>query len=341
MGHKSLQKILLIQTAYLGDVILATALVEKLYQHYPESEFHFLVRRGNEKVLEGHPFLTKLLVFDKTSGKYRNMARLILDIRKQQYDMVVNVQRYFTTGLITLLSGAKIKSGFDKNPLSRFYTIRVTHDFDGMHETERNQRLISWMTDEIPALPKLYPSTANYENVDTLKDKPYICIAPASVWHTKQFPSRKWIELIGSLPGRLIIFLIGSEKDKELSEEIINKIPFQNVQNLCGQMDILDTAALMKDAVLNIVNDSAPMHIASAMNAPVCAVYCSTIPQFGYGPLSEHKYIVEYDGELYCRPCGIHGKSSCPEGHFKCALEIKTDKIREIVEKELKNVLPR
>ena len=336
MGHKSLQKILIIQTAFLGDVILATALVEKLYQHYPESELHFLVRKGNEHILEGHPFLSKILVFDKSERKYKNLLRLILEIRNQHYDLVVNVQRFFTTGLITLFSGAKIKAGFDKNPLSRFYTVKAVHDFDGSHETERNQKLIVWMTDVEPAMPKLYPSTANYEKVDTLTDKPYLCIAPASVWYTKQFPPQKWTEIIRSLTGKLMIYLLGSGKDANLADQIISSLPGDNIRNLCGQMDILDTAALMKNAVINIVNDSAPMHIASAMNAPVCVIYCSTIPRFGYGPLSDHKYIVEYSGDLYCRPCGIHGRDSCPEGHFKCALEIETAKIIEIVELEFK-----
>ena len=69
------------------------------------------------------------------------------------------------------------------------------------------------------------------------------------------------------------------------------------------------------------------MHFASAMNAPVTAVYCSTIPEFGFGPLSDIRHIVEIDKPLYCRPCGLHGYAECPEGHFKCALEIKQEQL--------------
>jgi lipopolysaccharide heptosyltransferase II len=335
MGHKSLQRVLVIQTAFLGDVILATALIEKIHQHFPETELYFLLRKGNEMILKGHPFIRETIIFDKSSGKYINLFRLILAIRKLKFDLVINVQRYFTSGLITIFSRAQIKSGFDKNPLSWLFTVKIQHDFKGSHEIERNHKLIEWMTDPEPGMPKLYPSSVNYDKVDTLKDKPYICIAPASVWFTKQFPARKWIELLSSIHEPVVVYLLGSGTDMAVSETIIKCLPQLNIHNLCGQMDILDTAALMKDAVLNIVNDSAPMHIASAMNAPVCVVYCSTIPQFGYGPLSERKYIVEYSGELSCRPCGIHGRARCPEGHFKCALEIDTGKIKEIVEREL------
>jgi heptosyltransferase-2 len=74
----------------------------------------------------------------------------------------------------------------------------------------------------------------------------------------------------------------------------------------------------MRDAAMNFVNDSAPMHFASAMNAPTTAFFCSTIPEFGFGPLSEKARIVETEEQLECRPCGLHGKKSCPLGHFKC-----------------------
>ncbi len=161
MGHESLKKILIIQTAFLGDVILATSIIEKLHQYYPESGIDFLLRKGNEKVLEGHPFLDKVLVFDKSGAKYINLTKLIFTIRKRHYDLVVNIQRYFTTGLITVLSGSSIKAGFDKNPLSRFFTIKAMHKFEGKHEIERNQELFGWMSDDEAAKPKLYPTTAN------------------------------------------------------------------------------------------------------------------------------------------------------------------------------------
>jgi heptosyltransferase-2 len=83
----------------------------------------------------------------------------------------------------------------------------------------------------------------------------------------------------------------------------------------------------MKDAVMNYVNDSAPMHFASAVNAPVVAIYCSTLPSFGFGPLSENSQIAEIQERLYCRPCGLHGRRQCPEGHFKCAYQIQVEQL--------------
>jgi heptosyltransferase-2 len=97
----------------------------------------------------------------------------------------------------------------------------------------------------------------------------------------------------------------------------------KKIINLSGELGFLASAALQQKAVLNYVNDSAPMHFCSAVNAPVVAIYCSTIPAFGFGPLSTHCFIVETQEQLACRPCGLHGKKQCPLGHFNCAHTIE------------------
>src|SRR5262245_40528858 len=193
-------KFLIIQTAFIGDVVLATALIEKLHQWYPDAEIDFLVRKGNDGLLEAHPHITELLVWDKTKNKYGNLVKLLRKIRSKKYDTVINVQRFAPTGMLTALSGAKEKIGFDKNPLSRFFTKRIPHRIGSrenpIHETDRNQELIRHLTDSRPEKPRLYPSDRDYERVKTYQSGPYICIAPASVWFTKQYPKAKWVEFI-------------------------------------------------------------------------------------------------------------------------------------------------
>ena len=95
-----------------------------------------------------------------------------------------------------------------------------------------------------------------------------------------------------SLPKRITVFLLGAPGDHELCEFIRTRSTHRLVINLSGQLSFLESAALMKDAEMNYVNDSAPMHFASSVNAPVTAVYCSTVPAFGFGPLSVNRHIV-------------------------------------------------
>lgn len=320
------RRFLIIQTAFIGDVVLATVLIEKLHRHFPDAEIDFLLRKGNESLLSGHPLLKDVLVWDKERNKYKHLYSLLLEIRKRKYNAVINLQRFAATGLLTAFSGASRRIGFDKNPLSFLFTKKVPH-LNGtaqqpVHEVERNLDLVKSFTDFEPEMPRLYPSDDDFQAVAPLKRLAYVCIAPTSVWFTKQFPLEKWIEFIQLLPVKLPVYLLGGPDDKAACRQMMQLTGRQSVQDLCGRLSLLESAALMKDAVMNYVNDSAPMHLCSAMNAPVTAVYCSTIPAFGYGPLSDRSHIVEMPDELYCRPCGLHGYRECPEQHFRCAHEI-------------------
>jgi heptosyltransferase-2 len=318
---------LIIQTAFIGDVILATGILEKLRTFYPDATLDFLVRKGNEGILKDHPGIRTLYVWDKKGGKYRNLWRIARQIRRQKYDYVINLQRYATTGWLTVFSGARTTIGFDKNPLARFFSKAVPHTFEGQHEIERNHALIQDLTDSPPARPRLYPSKEDCEIVSSYKSKPYVCIAPTSVWFTKQFPADKWIELIRHLPDSYVVYLLGAPTDREACDRIAHESNRTEVYNRAGELSLLASAALMRDAAMNYVNDSAPMHLASAMNAPVCAVYCSTVPSFGYGPLSDRSFVVEKEEPLVCRPCGLHGHKACPEGHFRCAKDIRIEQL--------------
>jgi heptosyltransferase-2 len=324
-----MKNILVIQTAFIGDVVLATSLIENLHQQFPKVKIDILVRKGNESLFQSHPFLNQVLVWDKKNNKYQNWVGLLFKIRSRQYDVVLNAQRFAATGAWTAFSKAKIKIGFDKNPFSFLFTHSVLHQFSekGQHEIDRNHQLLSSLFLTKVAMPKLYPTASDELAVSSYQQTPYLCIAPASVWFTKQFSIEKWVDLINELPFKGPIYLIGGPDDKLLCDQILQKINRKSVVNLAGRLSFLASAALQKKAVLNYVNDSAPMHFASAVNAPVVAVYCSTLPNFGFGPLSDKSFIVQTNEALACRPCGIHGKKQCPLKHFDCAKTIKMDQL--------------
>jgi heptosyltransferase-2 len=136
------------------------------------------------------------------------------------------------------------------------------------------------------------------------------------------YQKKKWVELIQQKSKEGKVYLLGGKEDVALCDEIIQTAGISDAFNLAGKLNLLESAALMSKAKRNYVNDSGPLHLASAMNAPVTAFFCSTISGFGFGPLSDDSIVTETSLKLDCRPCGLHGHKACPEGHFDCGKSI-------------------
>ena len=327
----NIKKILIVQTAFLGDTILATSILEKINLYYPQVKIDFLIREGNETLFENHPFLHKLFIWNKQKKKYRNLFILLKEIRAQKYSVLVNVQRHSSTALLSLFSRSNYTIGFDANFFSFFFKKKIPYKSYVLkkHEIEKNHQLIEAFTDEIPHLPKIYIQNKHRYNIKKYQKGEYICISPASIWQTKQLPLQKWIDFIDAISSSVSnIYLLGSKDDSELCMKIVEQL--NNVTSLAGVLSLLESAALMEKALISFTNDSAAAHLATAIQSPVCTLYCSTIPQFGFTPLSPFTKIIEIDYQLNCRPCGSHGKKKCPLQHFRCGNDIKIEKMVEV-----------
>jgi heptosyltransferase-2 len=319
----SLQKILVIQTAFLGDVVLASPIWENLHEKFPAAQIDVVVKKGNESLLAEHPFLHCVYTFDKNQ-KLKNLWQLGKRLRAQKYELVINLQRFASSGLLTFLTSAKETRGFQKNPLSFLYSKRFSHELkEGWHEVDRNLQLIQDLVAQPKRRPQLYPANADLQKVSCYQTPTYYCLAPTSVWYTKQAPINIWLQQIEQLAAPTTHFyLLGAPADHAYLEEIRTALPQANIENLAGELTLLQSAALMQKANRNFVNDSGPLHLASATNAAVTAFFCSTTPTFGFGPLSDDSKIIEV-ADLSCRPCGLHGHKACPEGHFSCGNQLK------------------
>lgn len=339
-------KILIIQTAFIGDTILASHFARAVKDQFPDSSIHFFLRKGNESVIQGLSSVDKVWIWEKQGGKTRNLFKLIKEMRHHDYQFVFNLHRHFNSGLVTLCMKAGKKIGFKQNPLSIFYSSRIKHQIPHYvdkvagtfwHEVQRNLELLKVVVPtlqssnnsklykpELPMLPKHFEKVAEYSKVEN-----YFVVAPASVWFTKAWSEHKYRELTERLATMGVVYFIGGPTDTELCERIRKDIP--HTVNLCGKLGLLDSAALMKNAKRVFVNDSAPLHLASAMNAKTTAVFCSTIKEFGYFTLADDSLIVETPEKLYCRPCGLHGHRACPEGHFKCSELIQISTVIETI----------
>ena len=320
--------ILIIQTAFIGDAILASSLVEKLHSKFPNASVSILVRKGNEGIYEGHPFLKETLIWNKKEEKLKNLFSLLKQIRKNKYDLVVNCHRYASSGFLTAFSGSRHKAGYKQTPFAYLFDHAPKHTFNnGKHEIERYNQLIDDFTGPEISKPEIYPTASDIEKVKPFINSNYICIAPSSIWFTKQLPKEKWVELCDLTDDAITIYVLGSPADKELTDDIIAHTKHKAIQNLSGQLTLLQSAALMQKAKMNYVNVSAPLHLASATNSPVTAFFCSTVKSFGFYPLSDDSKVVDA-GKMDCRPCGMHGYKACPKEHFNCGKNIE---VKEVV----------
>src|SRR5690606_13829362 len=335
MTNDSSKNILIIQTAFIGYTILASHFARALKDLYPNSKIHFFLRKGNESVIEGLPTIEKTWVWDKKGGKTRNLFRLISELREIKFDMVFNLHRHFNSGLVSVFMRSPFKAGFKQNPLSAFYTRKINHqipDPRGWHEVQRNLELIpGYKISDNPKIykPELPIKEKNREKVAAYTSGEYFVVAPASVWFTKAWSEGKYRALTEELVKQGKVYFIAAPSDKELCDRIRKDFP--NTENLCGMLNLLDSAALMEKAKRVFVNDSAPLHLASCVNAKTTAIFCSTVPEFGYTPLADDSVVVDTGKTLSCRPCGLHGHKACPLGHYKCSEDIEIQRVLETI----------
>lgn len=300
-------------------MILATAAISEAKRLFPDAKIDVIVKQGNESLLRGNPHINEVFVFDKSNGKIKELRRFRKIFKSASYDITFNFHRFGSSGILTYLSGAKKRYGFKKNPFSFLFTKSFEHQIgDGTHEVTRNMSMLFEFGASDQVKPQLFPAIKDWEITKRFKSTSYYCIAPASVWFTKQLPAEKWVELIKKLGSDSPIYLLGAPNDSALCSEIIEQSKVAHVYNLAGTLSLLESASLIADAKRTFVNDSAPLHIASSMNAPVTAFFLSTVTAFGFGPLSDDATIKEVHG-LSCKPCGLHGHAKCPLNHFDCS----------------------
>lgn len=312
----AMARFLVIQPAFLGDAVLTLPLLGRLRAAFPTAEIHWLLRRGIESLFEAHPWHITLWTWDKS---WRDWLRLYTTLRQYEWDAIFVVQRFFRMGLLGLLLPARQRITYDKNPLSSFFTHRVKHEFRaGLHEAERVLALAAplHIPLSIPSPPWLFPP----KELPIAPEPPYIIIAPASRWATKEAPFSYWEAFLRKLPHNLTVYLTGLPEDRARMEKLQSAHP--RTINLAGMLSLPQLAALVAGAQRVYTVDSAMTHIASALGVPTTTVYCSTVPAFGFGPLAPHSEVVEVRDPLPCRPCGLHGKRACPIQAFPCGYQL-------------------
>lgn len=330
------KRVLIIQTAFLGDAILTLPLVQVLKQKNPGWQIDFLCIPATSILFKHNPLINKLIVYNKRGGD--SFTRIKKEV-KNNYDIVISPHRSLRSSLIAYFSKAKKRITFDKSSLSFLYTDKVKYITE-VHEIQRNLSLLSplGIKEDNIVKPELYLSSEEENKINELfaaekitDTDDLIALAPGSVWFTKRYPKEKFSEVLNLLTNtNSIIFLIGGDADKELGEYLISNSQNKNIINTIGKLNVLESAELIRRCRVLLTNDSAPLHIANSVGTKVISLFGATVPQFGFFPYGKEDVILETEG-LVCRPCSIHGGKSCPIGTFICMHNIKEQAVYELI----------
>ncbi len=330
-------KILIIQTAFLGDLILTTSYIREVAKKYPDAEIHILIKSGAESILKNNPYIKKIYTLDKKKSKsFLYFLKFIFALRKEKYSICYSAHFSHRSSQFSFFSGAKIRIGYAESGFSFLHTRKISRPLEDVHEVDKLFSLLDLekpfsLSEKRPEI--FFDDLEKSEFKKILPAEKYISIAPSSLWETKRMPVFKFIELIQKIlqTRNEKIVLIGSKDDIPLTEEILKAFPNETrLIDFAGKTNLRELAYLISKSALLISNDSSPIHFASAFNTPTLMIYGATIPAFGYSTLVDKQFISEVQN-LACRPCGIHGGKFCPEVHFQCMKNQDIEKMfREI-----------
>jgi heptosyltransferase-2 len=337
---------LVIQTSFLGDVILTTPLIAELASRGPVDA---LVTPLGASALANNPDIRTILRYDKraTYGSALGLWHTVKEIRSRRpYDAIYLAQGSFRSGLLAMLTGAKERIGFASSTGRALYTTQIPYRPE-LHHAERLWSLSMSECADPPTKdqirPRLYPSDEDRATVDSLLrrggagSEPFVALAPGSAWGTKRWPY--YPELATLLAADFRIAIIGSNADSELAKQIRGAVPGNAVIDATASLPLLASAELIGRAQAIVTNDSAPQHLASAMGTPTVTVFGPTVPEFGFGPLAERKAVAGHD-RLSCRPCHRHGPQKCPLGHWRCMRELTPEYVSSLLTEVINPPVP-
>jgi heptosyltransferase-2 len=352
------EKVLILQTAFLGDLILSTSFFHAVRKVHPDAIIHLVCNLGTEQILEGNPDLNLVIPLDKKKIKKHlfGFISFALGLRKEKYTIVYAAHFSFRSSLMSYLTGAPVRVGYAESGFSFLHTKTVPRPKTGPHEVEKLFSLLPIDPTDYPKdrdrRPFLFPKSDDISSFRKTSqtilpnNEPYIILAPSSLWETKRLPEEKFVSIISQILRKRTetIVLIGSKADEKIQDRIFQLLKIEplkekeraRLHSLIGKTSLGELAVWIQNASAIVSNDSSPVHFASAFDTPTIMIYGATIPAFGYSSLATRQKILEVP-DLSCRPCGIHGGNSCPRSHFKCMLDQDPLKIFKSLEEIIPN----
>lgn len=331
MTSFTFEKILIIRLSSLGDVLLTTPLLSALKREYPSCRIDFLVREEYSDVLRHNPHVNKLFKFTRNSNEELNLKKELIS---NCYTLVIDLQNNFRSRSLTSgVNGNVVR--FYKNTIRKF--LLVNFKINMLKESapipERYAEAAGVRLNENDLVKLYLPEPDSNEKIQ--RDNKIIGLCPGAKHYTKRWLKEYYIELGKKLiKNSFSVCLLGGKDDNQLCEEISKEI--HGVENLSTDNNLYGLAFNMKQCSAVVCNDSGLMHLGSALQIPVVAIFGSTVKEFGFFPYKNRSRVIE-NNSLTCRPCSHIGRERCPKKHFKCMRDIQPNDVYKTITNLISN----
>ncbi|HXF95199.1 MAG TPA: lipopolysaccharide heptosyltransferase II [Gemmatimonadales bacterium] len=324
----------MIQTAFLGDVVLTTPLLAVLAQRHGPVDV--VTHPGAAPLLETHPAVRRVIVYDK-HGRERGpgaLWRLARKLRADRYAVAYLPHRSLRSAALAWLARVPSRIGFHDGWPTLYTEVR-RRPAEG-HEIDRLLALAG-----VPRPPGTRPTLALLPSDRGVAERAlreagighgFVALAPGSIWGSKRWPY--YPDLGAALAERgSPVVVLGSRQDESLGDTVVGAVRRAGGQavSTCGRLSLRESAALIGLAAVLVTNDSAPLHLAQAVETPVVAIFGPTVPAFGFGPRGPRDRALGVPG-LDCRPCHRHGPPACPLGHHRCMRDLTVAEVLHAIE---------
>lgn len=323
---RNCRKILIVKPGSLGDIVHSLPFLNSVKACFPKAEIHWVVAKGLEGLLECHPMVDRLIIINKdmwkklsrTTDTIKEVRQLLKDIRDERYDLAVDLQGLFRSGVITMATRAPVRIGFSeaREGSSLFYNVRVKGGKE-VHAVERYMKIAGALGCDEKDI--IFPFALYDGKIKTIEDirsglKDYAVIVPGARWDTKIWAAENFGRIASLLTIKSLV--IGSRSDVDLAEKVVRSSNGKAI-SLAGRTSLKELIEIMRNARIVISNDSGPMHIAAGFNVPVVAIFGPTSP-VRTGPYGKGHVVIKSPAE--CAPCF---KKRCKD--MRCMSAISAD----------------
>jgi len=320
------EKILVINLAFIGDVLLSTPMVRALKENYPATSIDMLVVPLTKPIAEGNPYISEVLTYDKKGEhkKIGNLWSLVKTIRNRRYDLAICTNFAPRGAMLAMVAGIPRRIGYDAQNGKWFLTHAVSAKRQAVrHESENYLDVLA------PFKISIKDTSLDFKiknaDIETMRDKikkifnqdfasPIAVICPLGSYSKKNWTTENYVRLIKKLTEKADCYLIG-DKSQEKELNIINERAGNLAVVLAEALSLGELTAFISVANLLVSVDTGPMHIAEAVKTPLVALFGPTDPKC-WGPRSNKSLV--FTASLDCSPCW--GKTACQNN--RCMQEL-------------------